>query len=185
MGRVTLADETARMLVYIIMNLRALKYHYASVAAVYEPQSFRLGWGWQPATRDAAALLVNAEVQAAPSATIIAETARLHAAVAELSIPLPAAAAAAAAPPLRRSPRKNAAAGPAEGGEARGAKAAIVDLIADTAAESDMLTCWRCPREFQRGKGSPEDPLGCGRCQHFAGLAGAAQTDLAAAATEP
>ena len=36
-----------------------------------------------------------------------------------------------------------------------------------------MVKCFRCPRMFERGKGSVEDPdNACGQCPHFAQLGG-------------
>ena len=99
-GRVTLKSETARKLVYIIMNLRALKDHRERVAAVYKPGQFQLGWGWRPTSRDASSVLAVAEVDAEPNPRYAEATSRLAVTVAGCEGPLPA-----SEPEPRRSPR--------------------------------------------------------------------------------
>lgn len=63
-GRVTLGNEFARKLVYIIMNLRALKQRRARMTQIFDAGAFKLGWGWPPASRAANVVAEIAEVEA-------------------------------------------------------------------------------------------------------------------------
>lgn len=159
-GRVTLKSETARKLVYIIMNLRALRDHRERVAAVYKPGQFKLGWGWRPTSRDTSCLLAIAEVDAEPNPLYAEAASRLAASVASLEAPPPNA----AAPEPRRSPRlKQARTGDADGesGARRGAPVAAAPAV----RQLKMITCWTCGFVFQERPPSPEDhdPTACGR----------------------
>ena len=181
-GRVTLGCEAARKLVYIILNIRALKQHNARATQVFEPGAFKLGWGWAPASHTARVVAENAEVEAEPDNAVQAQVARVASAVAALSAE-PAPSLTAAPLQLRRSPRgsekRARTATAADGGSARSMMSAQSPPQSDEPAVGDMVACWRpnCGNVFEYGKGSLQDKLACGRCQHFAALPGAAVTD--------
>ena len=58
---------------------------------------------------------------------------------------------------------------------------AVEEPVAKRAAVEEgplMVKCFRCPRMFERGKGSVEDPdNACGQCPHFAQLGGGGVAD--------
>ena len=160
-GRVTLKSETARKLVYIIMNLRALKHHRECVAAVYKPGQFQLGWGWRPTSRDASSVLAVAEVDAEPNPAYAEAASRLAVSVAGLEASLPV-----AAPEPRRSPRNKLArtgGGGAAAGKGGAGAAAAAPMPA--ARQLKMITCWTCGFVFQERPPSEDDvdPSACGR----------------------
>jgi hypothetical protein len=181
-GRVTLGNEFARKLVYIIMNLRALKQRRARMTQIFDAGAFKLGWGWPPASRAANVVAEIAEVEAEPNSAIQAEAARVSAAVAAVAVEPPPE----MAPVLqaqRRSPRA---------ATKRARSAASQATVSDKALplgdgepkDGDMITCWRsnCHNVFEYGKGSPHDKKACGKCEHFAHLPGDPATDGTAAA---
>ena len=158
-GRVTLKSETARKLVYIIMNLRALKDHRECVAAVYKPGQFQLGWGWRPTSRDASSVLAVAEVDAEPNPPYAEAASRLAVSVAGLEASLPV-----AAPEPRRSPRNKLArtgGGGAAAGKGGAGAAAAAPMPA--ARQLKMITCWTCGFVFQERPPSEDDVDPCGR----------------------
>ena len=72
-GRVTLSDENARMIVYIILNSRMLKLYKALSSAERVKGGYRRCWGWPPVAE------MGQEALKAVEAEVDPQVAALHA----------------------------------------------------------------------------------------------------------